>query len=509
MRKLLFLVSMLCICGALQAQISYIDQLFGSDGWSLAAQLSGPHNCTAMTMQEDGKIVLAGVRQSAANAPYSLALARFLSNGKIDSTFGTNGWTYTNPGTDHHYAYSVIIADEGKIVVGGYQKLGTAYPNFALFGFLNNGAPDPGFGTNGIALTDFGAESECRSLIWLPEGKILAGGLAKVGNSAYTKDYALARFLPDGTPDSSFTNGGKLAFNIFPNSDNYIDDLLVQPDGKIVATGYAIQQGYYKELVVFRRNSDGSAGSEFYHSSGTSIIRNTGTELALLPDGKILAAGYSADSSPNVSWLLARLNQNGTADTTFGTSGQARFTINNNFSSVPTDLNLQIDGKIVVSGKLSSTGGWNFHIRRFSENGAEDNTFGNAGKLSIDFQNTTDHCNNFKILPDGKYLLAGTANDKFALLRLYSEQVSTSANLAAQATAIHLFPNPSAGKFTVETPVPGQLRVYDLNGMLQFSTAISAEITLVQQPFVPGNYLWHFEARDGGIQNGKLVVIGE
>jgi uncharacterized delta-60 repeat protein len=283
----------------------------------------------------------------------------------------------------------------------------------------------------------------------------------------------------------------------------------MMPDGKIVLTGYSIQQAYYKELVIARLNSDGSAGSEFHYSSGDPVVFNIGTELALQPDGKILAAGYSSNSGPYVSWLLARLNQNGGADATFGTDGQARFTINNNFSSVPTDLNLQSDGKIVVSGKLSGTGGWNFHIRRFSEIGAADNTFGNTGQLSIDFQNTTDYCNNFKILPDGKFLLSGTANEKFALLRLLSEPVSTSTHSAAYATAIHLFPNPSAGKFTVETRVPGQLRVYDLNGMLQFSTAISAEITLVQQPLAPGSYLWHFEARDGGVQSGKLIVTGK
>ena len=154
---------------------------------------------TALALQPDGKIVAAG----------GGALARYNSDGSLDQSFGSNG-------TASHrelYPSDVAVQPNGRIVVAGRY----------LFRYLPDGSPDPSFGDNGR--TAAGASSSWSQIAVQPDGKIDAVGFREGGHGM------LARYLPDGSPDSSFGTGG------VTESAGFEYSLVLQSDGKIVVGG--------------------------------------------------------------------------------------------------------------------------------------------------------------------------------------------------------------------------------------------------------------------------------
>ena len=168
------------------------DASFGTNGYSTASVGTGNNYCHALMLQSDGKIILAG---SAGTAPnYDFTLLRFNTNGVLDTSFGSGGIVTTNFVTGTHpsaeeTAGGVIQAD-GKIIVGGYSDR-----KFALARYLSSGALDSSFGTGGMVTTVVGTDNNdwIKSLALQPwDGKIVAVGYSKNGS---TFNLAVVRYL--------------------------------------------------------------------------------------------------------------------------------------------------------------------------------------------------------------------------------------------------------------------------------------------------------------------------
>ena len=182
-------------------------------------------------LQPDGKIVIVGT--SGMNGQSSgfnrFALARLNANGTIDSNFGASGWVVTDfsPQQDER-ANSVALQPDGKIVVGGY--VGSV---FAVARFNSDGGLDTTF-SGGLVTTDFpasGSESIFEIRV-LTDGKILAAGSCACGSGA--RWVAVARYNSNGTPDDSFGTNGRASFPV-PGAEN-LRDVMLQADGRIVTT---------------------------------------------------------------------------------------------------------------------------------------------------------------------------------------------------------------------------------------------------------------------------------
>jgi uncharacterized delta-60 repeat protein len=389
-----------------------LDTSFGGDGKVLTdfgSDSSGTAH--AIALQPDGKIVVAG-GGSHGSGNSDFALARYLPNGTLDASFGSNGTVLTDFLYDS--AYALVLQSDGKIVVAG-DSCDNNWEgcDFALARYLPNGTLDPSFGSNGKVLTDFGSGSYdvAHALALQPDGKIVvAGGSVASGNS----DFALARYLPNGTLDASFGSNGKVLTNFGSDSSDSdsANALVLQSDGKIVVAGYvyAYLSSDFALVALARYLPNGTLDASF-GSNGKVLTDSSGKAhaIALQPDGKIVVAGERliiADEDHYLSdFALARYLPNGTLDASFGSNGK----VLTDFGSEAFAIALQPDGKIVVAGYS----GGDFALARYGPNGTLDPTFGGDGKVLTDFgSGSFDLAYALALQPrDGRLVVAGFSND--------------------------------------------------------------------------------------------------
>ncbi len=301
-----------------------IDSSFGQYGEAQTSIFGGDYaadHVYAAALQGDSKIVVAGA--SADSNKTAFALARFNSDGTIDKSFGNNGTVRNYIASADSFddeAHSVAIQSDGKIVAAGWSEDGySATPQaFALARYNSNGTLDSTFGSGGtvrVAVPLPGIPNEvglAYSVAALPDGKILAGG--------YCSDsgFAVVRFNGNGTIDNTFGVMGAATTNI-SGSNGTGDEALsmaVGSDGQIVLAGHSSVSGNgYNAFAVACFDSNGTLEKTF-GTNGSTITNISGGDgsddeanaVAIQKDGKIIAAGYSSGVPPylgSIGWAFA------------------------------------------------------------------------------------------------------------------------------------------------------------------------------------------------------------
>jgi len=306
----------------------------------------------------------------------------------------------------------VIVQPDGKILVAGIAT--TNVEDFALVRYNTDGSLDTSFGNGlGKVTTDFGGGDEGRCIALQADGKIIVGGSTTQG-----LDFALARYNPDGSLDHTFAGNGMVATAFVEGGTrNVINSIVVQSDGKILATGYLYKSSGNSILALARYNVDGSLDTTF-SDDGKVFDKNVEEEgacIALQPDGKILVTG----NSPIGDIFLKRYNNNGSLDTSFGdidpTVNDPMFrtgkvsTFFSNMGAGGYSVILQCDGKIIVAGTCGFLEEYDFAIVRYNANGSLDTSFSGTGKLSTDFGGY-DFAYSVALQSDGKIVVAGYSN---------------------------------------------------------------------------------------------------
>ena len=196
------------------------DPAFGNGGTVTTAFTGSSAAGSAITIQSDGKIVVAGNSSG-------FALARYNPDGSLDTGFGSSGTvTITLGSGSFSGAYDMALQSDGKIVVAGTHSL-----NFALARFNRDGSLDRTFGRDGTLITDFGGNDWCTGLAIQADGKLVAAGDTENG-----WDFALARYDPDGSLDPAFGMGGMVTTDL--GSPVRGGDVAIQPGGKILVAGF-------------------------------------------------------------------------------------------------------------------------------------------------------------------------------------------------------------------------------------------------------------------------------
>jgi uncharacterized delta-60 repeat protein len=226
-----------------------------------------------------------------------------------------------------------------------------------------------------------------------PNGKIIAAGTVFVdfnpGESSDT-DFALARYNPDGTPDATFGNGGQVSTDFVGMEDDAFS-VLIQPDGKIVAVGSANASATFYDFAAARYFSNGTIDTTF--GVAGKVRTDFGDQnfdrarsAALQPDGRIVAAGFAISQNGLVqNFAVARYTSNGVLDTTFSGDGKTEIDFGNCCQSA-TKVLLQSDGKIItVGGSNGESSEDDFLLARLNPGGSLDNTFGIGGKVRTSF----------------------------------------------------------------------------------------------------------------------------
>src|SRR5437667_2173 len=360
---------------------------------------------TASILQADGKLVAAGVAKTSRSQDF--ALARYNPNGSLDATFGTGGKVTTDFAGDDDEAFAEGLQADGKIVAVGVAKTSRSR-DFALARYNPNGSLDATFGTGGKVTTDFaGNDDAAFGAVLQSDGKIVAAGGAKTSRS---EDFALARYNPNGTLDGTFGTGGKVTTD-FNGDDDEAHALVLQPDGKLVAAG-AAKLSRSQDFALARYSANGSLDATFGTGGKvtTDFAGNDDAAFALVlqPDGKLGAAGRG-EGSRSQDFALARYNANGRLDATFGTGGK----VTTDFAGDDDEahaLVLQPDGKLVAAGAAKPSRSQDFALARYSANGSLDATFGTGGKVTTDFAGNDDAAFALALQQDGKLVAAGGAN---------------------------------------------------------------------------------------------------
>ena len=330
-----------------------LDRSFGSSG-TVITQIGGDIEqvFVGMALQSDGKILVA-----ATGCPPRGVVARFNTNGSLDTSFGSNG-VMALP----LVAKGLALQADGKIIVTG-SNLGTA-----LMGrLLSTGQVDSGFGTNGVAALVGGPTA----IALQSDGKILIGSGGLVASPFLNPAPGaggVARYNTNGSLDRTFGVSGQTASVVAPSA------ISVQSDGKILAVGGNASQlavtGNSSGFGVVRFNANGSVDTTFASRGGVTTgfpnLALTGAfAVAIQPNGDIVTAGEagSAGTSQLVeSFALARYLGTGTLDTTFGTGGRVTTHFGQNAVAFVTSMALQSDGRIVVAG---SNGGGSVVVARY------------------------------------------------------------------------------------------------------------------------------------------------
>jgi uncharacterized delta-60 repeat protein len=189
-----------------------------------------------MVLQPDGKILVAGFSWAAPPRRGEASLIRLQANGSLDSSFAGNGIITRDWSPDNDEGAAVLLQPDGKIIlVGNARDIGTNY--IVVERFLSDGQPDPSFGLGGQANNPATAGGWCHTALLMPDGRIVVGGARHYGNGFFSL-MSLHAYRPDGTPDASFGDHGRITTSI-GNPSSEINELALQADGRLVAVGYA------------------------------------------------------------------------------------------------------------------------------------------------------------------------------------------------------------------------------------------------------------------------------
>jgi uncharacterized delta-60 repeat protein len=356
------------------------DTTFDLDGQATIAVSPREDRAAGVFVQTDGKILICGSTRSESST-WDFAVVRLNSDGTLDNTFDNDGIKISAITSADDFADAVIAQPDGKIIVAGQSM--TNQMNMIVVRYNADGSPDASFDGDGVATAQFQEGASTSSDVQLQgDGKIVVAGGTAVGSIFSLYSFGVARFNPNGTLDAGFAGDGTAFVDVRNGAaqQNSAENLLIQPDGKIVASGNT-NSGFASgnDFAVLRLSANGTPDPTF--GSGGKVITPIGPNddfpksLAIQADGKLLVGGEGRIGSS--SFTLVRYNPDGRLDPLFGINGIS-------FVRPISDgriaaLNIQPDGHIAAFGYNQ----FNATLVRFFQNGYVHSDFDGDGKADI------------------------------------------------------------------------------------------------------------------------------
>lgn len=304
---------------------------FGTNGIVLTAVPSVNAVGTAVVVQGDGKILVAGSTFDPSTGTAGIVLARYAAtNGSLDTAGFAGGKGFVSapigPGTSVDNASLALQVDRSIVVAGA-----TSAGDFVLRRYDSTGVLDLNFGTNGTGgttTTHVGASAMSPAIALQSGGKIVAAG-ASGSLASPPMDAVLVRYNTNGTLDTSFGSAGTgMVFTDIGSSNNFANAVAVQtPGDKIVVAGHAFVDfaADTSDIALLRYNADGTPDAGF--GTNGAVVTNLGAfdnafSVALYPDpdNRIVVSGNTG-SGIAISTAVLRFTPAGALDTTFGTGG--------------------------------------------------------------------------------------------------------------------------------------------------------------------------------------------
>lgn len=446
-----------------------LDPHFSGDGKALV-DIDKIDSGNAVAVQPDGKIVVAGTLTDSFGSQ-EIGMARLLSNGSIDTGFGNNGKIKLSRPPDQIAIRALIIQPDGKIVIAGYyQSNDSQGRTFFAKRFNSNGSFDYNFGSNSDVRMGFGyGYSEANSIAIASDGSIYLGGDVRreysIGGPIIQDfDFAAVKLTPSGQPDTGFGDQGRLSVAFDEGGDDMDigNAMAIQSDGKVLLAGRVRKDSQSDEYGLVRFSADGVPDSSFgnlpssgfnaqpgqsvfdiagYHChQGASALRVT--EITFITtQRRIFVGGSACYLGTTTIGEVAGVQDDGTLDTSFGSSGSELVDLNSAYEAQhltsivlqpppPSTVSFLVQPKLLVVGYGYSKqyGNDDMLMTRLASNGDVDTTFGLNGQQSVYFDYAQalgdDHAYAGAMYGDGYLVVAGSSqrnsdgDTDFAVARL-------------------------------------------------------------------------------------------
>ncbi|MFN8124855.1 MAG: hypothetical protein U0237_20810, partial [Thermoleophilia bacterium] len=356
-----------------------------------------------------GRLVVAGSLRGGLAVGSDGFVAQLLADtAALDPGYGLGfGWSRINLGPDDG-VNDVALRPDGRIVVAGW----TGGDGLVSRLLAVEGTFDPSFGGgDGVATAPFGADDSLSGIVLQQDGRVLVSGYRY--EASLSSDGLFARLLEnEGTFDPAFADGTGGFSEDFGSRSMSVEDIVLQPDGRIVYGG-AIETAGNTDILIGRLlNPQADDDPSFGGGTGRTVIDAGGfdyvSSIAIQPDGKIVAAGARARTpgAAGDDFAVVRLLPDGLPDPSF--SGDGLVTIRIGSDADASSVVLQPNGKILVAGgSRGPAGNDDMAVARLRPDGSPDPTFGTGGTVTVDLGGFED-ARSVALRPDGRIVLAGT-----------------------------------------------------------------------------------------------------
>lgn len=393
-----------------------LDTSFSSDG--IAVSSYGPNDVlNGIALQQSGKLVVAGATRLSSSYDYDIALIRYNSDGSVDTSFGSsgNGLTRTDIRGGDDAAYAIAQQSNGKIIVVGYSK--NQYGNnqaMAILRYTSNGVLDTTFGGgDGVVLRQFSYDNNDTANAVAIDSSDRIVVVGKAGT-----DWIFSRYTSSGSADTSFGTTGTLSLSGLATYHSGLA-VAIQSNGKIVAAGYAAESNFVVAgIVLVRLNSNGSADTSFDGDGVKTTALSSGFDMArsiaLQSDGKIVVAGTTYNStSGDFDFAVLRYTTSGALDSSFDGDGIKTLAIDSG-NNIGESVRIDSNGKILVAGYVDRSGSDDlFAVARFNTDGSLDTSFSGDGIASLN----NGRAHGMALQTDGKIVAVGESSGNFVTVR--------------------------------------------------------------------------------------------
>lgn len=377
-----------------------LDTTFGTGG-KVSADFYGYANyCYANMVDSQGRILAAGRATDPTNSDF--AIVRYLSDGSLDTTFGTGG-KVTLVGTPQSGGFSSILEQsDGKYVAVGTYDPVDAKPTAILARFNADGSLDTTYGTGGTTLVNAKNLTAIAAVLDSQERVVFTG--------RFRDSIFVARYTNAGLPDTTFSGDGIKRTPQADGSASAGRAIGVDSRGRIIVAGFVSPTSGPGSWVVQRYRKGGSLDTTF-NTTGQIVLggsTSVANALAINSDNSIFVGG-NYRTTP-ISSAVAHILADGTLDTSFGTSGLTVVDPKPGFYGVSSIWALKLDanGNLVTVGSIAyDAAGGQFVAMRFSQAGVLDTSFGTSGFDFVKFGTSSNYSTSVAIQDDGKIVGGG------------------------------------------------------------------------------------------------------